>query len=427
MTLVTTVMTNNWVALAADRRLTWTNRLGDVVRQEDADTKLAVIEGEMLIGYAGATPISDLGGGFGMWLVEVLADLTSGPVIPFLQMHLSNRWATTPALHDQGFVVVLAGYSSNAFGRPMAPEITLISNAFDVHGDFSPWIRPSRDFRTRVVTAVEDQYCIITQGYPVDLEDLRDVRLGPDARTLTAASAATIRKALMQLHSSVADQASGPVGTATMVAFLTRGAFGSATLVTRMSDGRMLATGPVLDPAVSDRLVLNYDTQIVAHFADSGGGGGSEFTPATVATGRPSGRRFISSSGVEIGHQLSALIPLTAEDEVPWFRLGHLSVEDSHARRLSYYNTNMNRRMKGSDVPEEQVDAWVAEAEAGYDVEDLKKKVIGRPGRATEPSQVIPVRLTPDELSAVMARAEREHLNRSEAIRAALAAWSHAA
>lgn len=87
----------------------------------------------------------------------------------------------------------------------------------------------------------------------------------------------------------------------------------------------------------------------------------------------------------------------------------------------------MTRRMHGRDVSEAGVDAWVAEAEAGYDVEELKKRVIGRPGRATEPSQVIPVRLTADELSAVMARAEREHLNRSEAIRAALAAWSHAA
>ncbi|SJM68305.1 hypothetical protein FM112_13315 [Gulosibacter sp. 10] len=40
---------------------------------------------------------------------------------------------------------------------------------------------------------------------------------------------------------------------------------------------------------------------------------------------------------------------------------------------------------------------------------------------------MIPVRLTAEELAAVMERAEREHLNRSEAIRAALAEWSRAA
>lgn len=87
----------------------------------------------------------------------------------------------------------------------------------------------------------------------------------------------------------------------------------------------------------------------------------------------------------------------------------------------------MTRRMQGQDVSDTQVDEWVAEAEAGYDVEELRRRAGGRPGRAGEPSQVVPVRLTAEELAAVMERAEREHLNRSEAIRAALAAWSHAA
>ena len=87
----------------------------------------------------------------------------------------------------------------------------------------------------------------------------------------------------------------------------------------------------------------------------------------------------------------------------------------------------MARRMQGREITEAEVDHWVAEAEAGYDVEELRKRVIGRPARGSEPSQVIPVRLTSDELAAVMARAQREHLNRSEAIRAALAEWSKVA
>lgn len=51
---------------------------------------------------------------------------------------------------------------------------------------------------------------------------------------------------------------------------------------------------------------------------------------------------------------------------------------------------------------------------------------MGRPTRAKEAAKVVPVRLTDAELSAVMARAEREHLNRSEAIRQALAQWAAA-
>ncbi len=82
--------------------------------------------------------------------------------------------------------------------------------------------------------------------------------------------------------------------------------------------------------------------------------------------------------------------------------------------------------MQGENVTESQVDAWVAEAEAGYDVDELRARW-GRAPRGASAAQVVPVRLTQSELAAVMARAEREGLNRSEAIRAALDAWVNAA
>lgn len=65
----------------------------------------------------------------------------------------------------------------------------------------------------------------------------------------------------------------------------------------------------------------------------------------------------------------------------------------------------------------------VEEAEAGHDV----ARAMGSAPRGTAAAQVVPVRLATEELAAVMARAEREGLNRSEAIRAALEAWSHVA
>ena len=86
----------------------------------------------------------------------------------------------------------------------------------------------------------------------------------------------------------------------------------------------------------------------------------------------------------------------------------------------------MKRIIQGREVDESQVDEWVAEAEAGYDVDRLRARW-GRTPRGASAAQVIPVRLTADELDAVMARAEREGLNRSEAIRAALDAWAHVA
>lgn len=76
----------------------------------------------------------------------------------------------------------------------------------------------------------------------------------------------------------------------------------------------------------------------------------------------------------------------------------------------------------GVPVSEEQIAAWAAEAEAGYDVKALKKRGRGRPGRGAEPSQIVTLRLTSAELAVIDARAARENKSRSEVIREALAA-----
>ena len=80
--------------------------------------------------------------------------------------------------------------------------------------------------------------------------------------------------------------------------------------------------------------------------------------------------------------------------------------------------------IKGKPVTEEQIEQWAKEAEAGYDIAALKKRGRGRPGRGAEPTQVVALRLTVEELAAIDARAAQEHMTRSEAIRAALAAYA---
>lgn len=85
----------------------------------------------------------------------------------------------------------------------------------------------------------------------------------------------------------------------------------------------------------------------------------------------------------------------------------------------------MTKRMiQGQPVSDAQVQAWADEAEAGYDVEDLRKRW-GRPPRAESASQVVPTRFSDAELAELMARAEREGLDRSAAIRAAVRDWAH--
>ena len=77
--------------------------------------------------------------------------------------------------------------------------------------------------------------------------------------------------------------------------------------------------------------------------------------------------------------------------------------------------------INGVPVTEEQIAAWVDGAETGFDLEALSKRGRGRPGRGDGPSQVVALRLTVEELSALDARAKREGKSRSEVIREALA------
>lgn len=72
-------------------------------------------------------------------------------------------------------------------------------------------------------------------------------------------------------------------------------------------------------------------------------------------------------------------------------------------------------------VSDQRIQKWADEAEAGYDVAELKRRGRGRPGRGAEPMQVVAVRLTVEEIAALDSVAQREHISRSEAIRRALA------
>lgn len=83
---------------------------------------------------------------------------------------------------------------------------------------------------------------------------------------------------------------------------------------------------------------------------------------------------------------------------------------------------DVEETIDGVPVTEMQIASWVAEADAGYDVSELRRRGRGRPGRGAEPSQVVALRLTVAELAAVDARAAREDKSRSQVIREALVA-----
>ncbi len=80
------------------------------------------------------------------------------------------------------------------------------------------------------------------------------------------------------------------------------------------------------------------------------------------------------------------------------------------------------RTSGGVPVTDELVQRLADEAEAGYDVEGLRRRG-GRRPLGSGPADVVPVRLDPELRAALAARAEAEHTSTSDVIRKALRAW----
>jgi len=73
----------------------------------------------------------------------------------------------------------------------------------------------------------------------------------------------------------------------------------------------------------------------------------------------------------------------------------------------------------GRVVSQRDVQVMADEAEAGYDVKQLKRRG-GRRRMGSAPAEVVPVRIDPELKAAIDARAAADHSSTSEVIREAL-------
>jgi hypothetical protein len=87
---------------------------------------------------------------------------------------------------------------------------------------------------------------------------------------------------------------------------------------------------------------------------------------------------------------------------------------------ISYYAWIVET-VEGKPVSEADIQGWADEAERGYDVEQLRRR--GRRPMGDGPARVVPVRIDDALLAALTERAERDHVSRSEAIRAAIRSY----
>ncbi len=78
------------------------------------------------------------------------------------------------------------------------------------------------------------------------------------------------------------------------------------------------------------------------------------------------------------------------------------------------------RTASGVSITDELVDKLSAEAEAGYDVEEMLSRRGGRPPMGSAAASVESVRLDPELREALAVRASRDHETTSAVIRKAL-------
>lgn len=84
-------------------------------------------------------------------------------------------------------------------------------------------------------------------------------------------------------------------------------------------------------------------------------------------------------------------------------------------------------KRKAGALDEAHVEALVAEAESGYDVEEiLRRRRGGRPPLGSAAASVESVRLDPELKRELLLRAARDHASVSEVIRRALGEYLHA-
>lgn len=87
---------------------------------------------------------------------------------------------------------------------------------------------------------------------------------------------------------------------------------------------------------------------------------------------------------------------------------------------------DLGRTRSGEAITEELLEKLSAEAEAGFDVDEIIRRRGGRPAMGSAAASVESVRLDPELSEALRERAEQEGRTNSDVIRDALRRYLHA-
>jgi hypothetical protein len=135
VTLIISVLTEQYVALVSDRRTTWSVR-GKITRQEDTDTKTFNLFGQFLMGFTGLARIN--GWRIERWAMEIFKDVRTEDYFNVLMREISATFDRRGISGEQAHAFLAVGYASLEPDGEIHPLCITISNSLDGNGCFSP-------------------------------------------------------------------------------------------------------------------------------------------------------------------------------------------------------------------------------------------------------------------------------------------------
>ena len=136
VTLILAVLTDEYVALASDRRMT-ERRGSQLIRQEDTDTKTFNLCGHFLMGFTGLARI----GGHRMerWVAEKLTGVNTNDYFTVLAHEITKAFQDSGQTGRMPHALLAVGFERVTPTGDLRPMSIIVSNSLDSQGEFSPY------------------------------------------------------------------------------------------------------------------------------------------------------------------------------------------------------------------------------------------------------------------------------------------------
>jgi hypothetical protein len=228
VTLILSLLTDKYVVLVSDRRITWTTQDKatkeiKVEKQEDSDTKTFNLYGQFLMGFTGIARFR--GHRLERWVSDTLANVEPGESFLAIRNGLIDEFRRVgPGERKVRQAFLSVGYVTHRGSGYMRPVRVLVSNSLDANGQWSSKV-PVSKFEVAAEPLGNRRRLLTSVGYDVK-DDLRKeavevlrkiVQQHPD----DPLPAAGILVQCLRITAAASD---GWVGSNAMVATLPRGA-----------------------------------------------------------------------------------------------------------------------------------------------------------------------------------------------------------